>query len=99
MQLCKRCWTRLAGIEGLLYYIDDILVSREDEASHFQLLGKVFTSLEQHGFQLKQEKCKFLLLVVEYLGHHISSDGIQPFLNKVDTNVKAPAVVIFPGSY
>ena len=71
-------------------YIDNILVSSEDEASHFQLLGKLFTRLEQHGFRLKQEKCKFLLPVVEYLGHQISSDGIQPLLNKVDAIVKAP---------
>ena len=30
----------LQGLEGVLCYIDDILVSSEDEASHFQLLGK-----------------------------------------------------------
>ena len=80
----------LQGLEGVVCYIDDILVSSEDEASHFQLLGKVFTRLEQHGFRLKQEKGKFLLQVVEYLGHRISGDGIQPLLNKVDTIVKAP---------
>ena len=80
----------LQGLEGVLCYIDDILVSSKDEASHFQLLGEVFNRLEQHGFRLKQEKCEFLLPVVEYLGHQISSDGIQPLPNKVDAIVKAP---------
>ena len=80
----------LQGLEGVLCYTYDILVNSEDEASHFQLLGKGFTRLEQHGFHLKQEKCKFLLPVVEYLGHQISSDGVLPLLNKVDPIVKAP---------
>ena len=80
----------LQGLEGVLCYIDDILVSTKDEASHFQLLEEVFKRLEQHGFRLKQEKCNFLLPVIEYLGHQISSDGVRPLLNKVDAIVKAP---------
>ena len=73
----------LLGFEGVLCYIDDLLVSRKHEASHFQLLGEVFNRFEQHGFHLKQEKIEFLLPLVEYLGHQISSDGIQPLPSKV----------------
>ena len=80
----------LQGLEGVLCYIDDILVSTKDEASHFQLLEEVFKRLEQHGFRLKQEKCKFLLPVIEYLGHQISGNGVRPLVNKVDAIVKAP---------
>ena len=50
---------------------------------------KVFTTLEQHGFCLKQEKCKFQSPNVQYLGHQINSGGIHPLLNKVDAVVKA----------
>ena len=89
-KISRKWWTVLQGLEGVLCYIDDIRVSSEDEESHFQLLGEVFNRLQQHGFRLKQEKLEFLLPVVEYLGHQMSSDGIQPLLNKVDTIVKAP---------
>ena len=80
----------LQGLQGVLCYIDDILVSGEDEASHFWLLEEVFARLRRHGFRLKQEKCQFLLSKVEYLGHQISSDGIRPLHNKIDAIVKAP---------
>ena len=81
----------LQGIPGVICYIDDILVSGEDQATHLQSLDEVFTRLEKHGFRLKLEKCKFLLPKVEYLGHQISSDGIQPLPSKVAAIVKAPA--------
>ena len=42
--------TVLQGLQGVLCYIDDILVSGENEASHFKLLEKVFGQLEKHRF-------------------------------------------------
>ena len=80
----------LQGLPNVICYIDDILVSGEDEASHFQLLEQVFTRLEKHGIRLKQEKCCFLLPSVEYLGHQISEEGIKPLANKVSAITKAP---------
>ena len=74
-------------------------MSGEDEASHFRLLEEVFAPLERHGLCFKHEKCQFLLLKVEYLGHQISSDGIdvhvQPLLTKVDAIVKAPVTEMY----
>ena len=82
--------TILQGLPKVICYIDDILVSGEDEASHFQSLEEVFNRLEKHGIRLKQEKCCFLLPRVEYLGHQISEEGIQPLANKVSAIIEAP---------
>ena len=82
----------LQGLQGVLCYKDDILVSEENNASHFLLLEDVFAWLERHGFHLKEEECQSLLQKVEYQGHQISSDGIQPLLTKVDAIVKARQV-------
>ena len=70
--------TVLQGVPGVTCYIDDILVSSADEDSHLLTLKEVFSRLEKHGFRLKLEKCEFLLKNIEYLGHVISKDGIQP---------------------
>jgi predicted aspartyl protease len=86
----KTMETVLQGIEEQLCYIDDILVSSEDEESHLITLSQIFSCLEKHGFKLKMEKCEFLLSSIEYLGHIISSDGIQPVTSKIDAIVHAP---------
>ena len=80
----------MQGLRGVWCYIEEVLVSGEDETNHFMLLGEVFGRLKKHGFRHKQKKCQFLLLRVEYLGHQISSDGIQPLQTKVEAIVKAP---------
>ena len=43
------------------------------------------------GLRLKREKCTFLLPSVEYLGHKISAQGIQPTAEKVKAVQNAPA--------
>ena len=83
--------TVLQGIPGVICYIDDILVSGEDEGSHLKSLEEVFRRLEKHGFRLKQSKCDFLLASVEYLGHQISKDGICALPSKVTAIDRAPA--------
>ena len=67
-----------------------ILVSSADEDSHLQSLEEVLNRLEKHGFRLKLEKCEFLLKSIEYLGHVVSKEGIQPVPTKVEAIVKAP---------
>ena len=41
--------------------------------------------------RLKKEKCGFLLPRVDYLGHGITSNGLEPIASKVATIVDAPA--------
>jgi len=41
------------------------------------------TRLEKAVLHLKQEKCLFMLLSVDYLGHTISVKGVQPTKEKV----------------
>ena len=82
--------TILQGLPNVICYINDILLSGEDEASHFKSLEEVFYRVEKHGMRLKQEKCCFLLRRVEYLRHQISEEGIQLLAIKVSAKIKAP---------
>ena len=59
---------------------------------HLCILEEVFNRLKKHGFRLKLEKCKFLQARIEYLGHIISNDGIQPVPSKIEAIVNAPVL-------
>ncbi len=80
----------LQGIPGVLIYLDDILVTGKTIPEHLQNLDAVLTRLEEAGVKLKQDKCSFLLPSVEFLGHRISAEGIQPTTEKVEAIHKAP---------
>ena len=58
---------------------------------HISNLNAVLTRLRKAGTRLKKEKCQFSLLKVEYLGHVISSEGLEPASSKVTAIVDAPA--------
>jgi len=82
--------TVLQGIPGVTCYIDDILISSPDEASHLKTLDAVLERLEKHGFRLKLVKCQFLMPSVDYLGHLIDASGIQALPGKVKAIQEAP---------
>ena len=65
-------------ISNVCIYINDILILRETEATHLQILDEVIGKLKEAGLRLKREKCTFMLNSVEYLKHNISADGLRP---------------------
>lgn len=80
----------LRDIPNVHVYLDDILVPGSSRSEHLLTLEKVLSRLEQAGMRLKESKCRFMLPSVEYLGHHISADAIQP------TEEKRHAIIIAP---
>ena len=70
-------------LAGTVCYMDDILVVGENESQHDERLMAVLQKLDKAGLKLKREKCEFNKSQVEYLGHVISSRGIQPSESKV----------------
>ena len=83
-------------LTGLLWkecfaYIDDVLVSSPDFESHLAHLQKVFDRLRKAGLRLKTKKCRFLKPTVSYLGHLVTSEGIQPDPEKTSRVIGYPA--------
>lgn len=68
-----------------LVYVDDIIIPDRDFKDLLERLKKVLKALEASGLTLNPEKCLFGALEVVYLGFRISTDGIRPGLQKVDT--------------
>ena len=67
--------TILRGIDGVMCYVDDILVTGGMEKEHLERLGEVLRHLQAHGVRMKLSKCSFLKSSVEYLGHRVDADG------------------------
>ena len=84
----------LAGVLGeqCLTYLDDIIVFSTTFQENVQRLDTVFSCLKAANLKLRPEKCHFAQQKVIYLGHVISSEGIQPDLGKVAaiSNILAP---------
>ena len=68
----------LAGLDGVVFYIDDILVFGKNQAEHDGRLQKVLQRLEGADFRLAPDKCQFGASQVRFLGHLIGKDGVRP---------------------
>ena len=82
--------TLLQGIDHTSVYLDDILVTGATDEEHLRNLDQVLARLEGAGMRLKRKKCEFMLPEVEYLGHRITSQGLQPTGEKVRAITNAP---------
>ena len=58
-------------IPNVMVYNNDIMVANAADKEHLETLGKVFAKLQVSGLKLKQSKCSFMLISVEYLEHCI----------------------------
>jgi hypothetical protein len=83
----------LAGLENVMCFIDDILVTGNTEWDHLKTLEEVLQKLDKHNVRLNKTQCQFMKSEVTYLGHTVSANGIQPIQNKVEAIRKAPPPV------
>lgn len=80
----------LQGLPQVFIYLDDVLITGSTEEEHLSYLEQVLKRLEQAGLRLKESKCLFLKSTIKYLGHNISSDGLQPNEDKTAAILSAP---------
>ena len=59
--------------EGVVCYLDDLLVYSRSVEEHVVLLDCVFNLLRKHKLFLKESKCSLFLDCVNFLGHVVSS--------------------------
>ena len=75
-----------------LVYMDDIIVFSKSFKDHLYHLQLIFDRLTQYSCQLRLEKCCFAATSINYLGHVVSSRGIQtkPALVQAIRNFPSP---------
>ena len=76
--------------EFTMAYLDDIIIFSRNEHEHLKHIQIIFQKLIDAGFKLKESKCDFFKKEIHYLGHLISSEGIHPLPEKIDTMHNMP---------
>ena len=80
----------IRGCPGAYNMSDDIVVVGRTEQEHDERLYKVVKTLAENGLTLNPNKCKIKLQSIKYMGHVISSNGLEVSSDKVTAIVKAP---------
>lgn len=64
-------------------YLDDILIFSQTKEEHTEHLRKVLRILSEHKLHAKSSKCFFFQESVEFLGHVLDANGVQPAPGKL----------------
>eukprot|EP00117_Sycon_ciliatum_P026714 scpid19450/ scgid21866/ Transposon Ty3-I Gag-Pol polyprotein; Gag3-Pol3; Transposon Ty3-2 TYA-TYB polyprotein; Capsid protein; p24; Spacer peptide p3; Nucleocapsid protein p11; Ty3 protease; p16; Spacer peptide J; Reverse transcriptase/ribonuclease H; p55; Integrase p52; Integrase p49 len=68
----------LAGLPGVVVYIDDILIYARNRQEHDERMAAVLRRLSEANLRLNWEKCRVRQSEIKYLGHWLSKDGVRP---------------------
>ena len=66
----------------MIVFINDIFVYSKNEGEDMHHLKVVLQFLKEHYLFAKYSKCEFLLRSKEFLGHIISTEGIEVDIKK-----------------
>ncbi|KAL7846618.1 hypothetical protein SRHO_G00215980 [Serrasalmus rhombeus] len=73
-----------------LIYLDDVLVFSRTFSQHLGSLEEVLGRFRSAGLKLKPTKCSFACSQVTFLGHVVSSQGLQPDAKNLDKVLNWP---------
>ena len=76
---------------GVVYFIDDILVTGYTRLEHEANLSRVLDRIRECGLCLKKLKCLFFQKELEFFGHLISKDGVKPTKSRIRSVQEAPS--------
>ena len=76
--------------EFVLAFLDDILIYSKTLEDHKKHVNQVLEKLDKAKLYAKLSKCEFFKTEVEFLGHHVGSDGVRMMENKVQAVAEWP---------
>ena len=90
----RKMYELLGDIDGVLIYMDDVIVFGKSESEHDDTLKTVLDRIKAAGLKLNK-KCEFKKQSLEFLGHNISHKGVSVSSDKIDAikRLKSPKTV------
>ena len=80
------------GLDTVHVYIDDLLhVTKVSWTEHLSILEEMFTRLQKDGLEVNARKSCFGAHKFDYLGYHVTCDGVMTIPKKVEA-IQALAV-------
>lgn len=79
----KRMTQLFENIEGVVTYIDDLLIFGRTKEEHDDRLRQVLDRAREVNLRFNKKKCKIGITEVKYLGHTLNQDGLKPDPTKV----------------
>ncbi|XP_059059126.1 uncharacterized protein K02A2.6-like [Achroia grisella] len=80
----------LSGLDGVVCYLDDILITAENRHEHIKRVRTVLQRLQEAGIKSQITKCFWLQESVTFLGHKIDKNGLHPTSERVEAIKKMP---------
>jgi hypothetical protein len=80
-----------SNLEGVVSYVDDLLIHSPTMADHIRHLETVLVKLTEAGFTINAKKCRFCKDEVRFLGHRIGRTGVSADPNRVQSILNYPA--------
>lgn len=71
-------------------YLDDIIIWSNSEEEHEEHVRLISETLRKNKLYCNPKKCSFFLDKVDFLGYHISRDGVEAQSSKVDAVLNFP---------
>lgn len=70
--------------QGVVVYLDDVLIYAKTLEEHNALLEQVLQRLREQKYYASLDKCYFAQEEVSFLGHRLTAKGIQPLHDRVE---------------
>jgi cleavage and polyadenylation specificity factor subunit 1 len=85
----------VADLEAVFAFVGDMDVASRNAEEHAVHLRQLFTRLREHGLVINVEKCVFGAPSIQFLGHHLSAEGVEPLPENVSavTDFPRPSTV------
>ncbi|XP_030750159.1 uncharacterized protein K02A2.6-like [Sitophilus oryzae] len=85
----------LMGLKGVISFIDDIVIFGSNETEHDNNLDATLKRLKENYVLLNSDKCAFKIKEITFLGHVLSSKGVRPLDNYIESirTFRAPKTI------
>ena len=75
------------GLSGVFIYLDDILIASPTREQHQRDLEALFVKWQDIGLAVNIDKCSFKRSAIDFLGHQVTAEGVNPLPDKVSNIV------------